>query len=76
MGVSLSWETDGRMNVHSAELGDVIFMNETERKMYEHKGVVTAWIKSSKHDVTVVTTLGEAGAEAYFRGRLFSARHS
>jgi len=72
MGVSLSWETDGRMNVHTAELMDVVFMNETERKTYENEGVVTdAWIKSSKHDVTVVTTLGEAGAEAYFRGRLF-----
>jgi sugar/nucleoside kinase (ribokinase family) len=73
MGASLSWETDGRMNVHTAELMDVIFMNETERKMYRHKGVVTdAWINSLKHDVTVVATLGEAGAEAYFRGeRLF-----
>ena len=72
MGVSLSWETDGRMNVHTVELMDVVFMNETERKTYEHEGVVTdAWIKSSKHDVTVVTTLGEAGAEAYFGGRLF-----
>jgi sugar/nucleoside kinase (ribokinase family) len=71
-GISLSWETDGRMNVHTAELMDVIFMNETERKMYEHKGVVTdAWIKSLKHDVTVVATLGEAGAEAYFRGERF-----
>ena len=60
------------MNVHTAELMDVVFMNETERKTYEHEGVVTdTWIKSSKHDVTVVTTLGEAGAEAYFRGRLF-----
>jgi ribokinase len=72
MGVSLSWETDGRMNAHTAELMDVVFMNETERKTYEHKGVVTdAWIKSSKYDVTVITTLGDAGAEAYFRGRLF-----
>ncbi len=72
MGLSLSWETDGRINVYTAELMDVVFMNETERKMYEHKGVVTdAWIKSLKHDVTVVTTLGEAGAEAYFRGERF-----
>jgi sugar/nucleoside kinase (ribokinase family) len=72
MGVSLSWETHGRMNVYIAELMDVIFMNETERKMYEHKGVVTdAWIKSLKHDVTVAATLGEAGAEAYFRGERF-----
>jgi sugar/nucleoside kinase (ribokinase family) len=72
LGVSLSWETDGRMNMHTGELMDVIFMNEAERKMYEHEAAVTnAWIKSSKHDVTVVVTLGEAGAEAYFRGDRF-----
>ena len=65
MGVSLSWETDGRMNMRTAELMDIIFMNEVERKMYEHEGVATdAWIKSSKHDVTVVATLGDVGAEA------------
>jgi hypothetical protein len=72
LGVSLSWETDGRMNMHTGELMDVIFMNEAERKMYEHEAAVTnSWIKSSKHDVTVVITLGEAGAEAYFRGDRF-----
>jgi ribokinase len=72
MGISLSWETDGRMNMLAAELMDVIFMNEVELKMYEHEGVVTgAWMKSLKHDVTVVATLGDAGAEAYFRGQRF-----
>jgi ribokinase len=72
MGVSLSWETDGRMNMRTAELMDIIFMNEAERKTYEHEGVATeAWIKSSKHDVIVVTTLGDVGAEAYFRGERF-----
>jgi sugar/nucleoside kinase (ribokinase family) len=60
------------MNMHTGELMDVIFMNEAERKMYEHEAAVTnSWIKSSKHDVTVVITLGEAGAEAYFRGDRF-----
>jgi sugar/nucleoside kinase (ribokinase family) len=40
--------------------------------MYEHEGVATeAWIKSSKHDVTVVATLGDVGAEAYSRGERF-----
>ena len=38
MGISLSWETDGRMNMRTAELMDIIFMNEVELKMYEHKG--------------------------------------
>lgn len=72
MGVSLSWETDGRMNMHTAELMDIIFMNEAEKKMYEHEGVATeTWIKSSKRDVTVVATLGDVGAEAYFRGERF-----
>jgi len=73
MGVSLSWETDGRMNMRTGELMDIIFMNEAERKTYEHESAATeAWITSSKHDVTVVTTLGDVGAEAYFRGeRLF-----
>ena len=72
MGISLSWETDGRMNMRAAELMDIIFMNEVELKMYEHEGVVTdAWMKSLKHDVTVVATLGDAGAEAYFGGRRF-----
>ena len=72
MGISLSWETDGRMNMRTAELMDIIFMNEVELKMYEHEGVVTdAWMRSLKHDVTVVATLGDAGAEAYFRGERF-----
>ena len=72
MGISLSWETDGRMNMRTAELMDIIFMNEVELKMYEHEGLVTgAWIKSLKHDVIVVVTLGDAGAEAHFRGQRF-----
>ena len=72
MDISLSWETDGRMNMRTAEFMDIIFMNEVELNMYEHQGLVTdAWIKSSKHDVTVVVTLGDAGAEAYFRGQRF-----
>jgi ribokinase len=71
-GVSLSWETDGRMDMSAAELFDIIFMNEVELKMYENKGIVTdAWIKSSKHDLTVVVTLGDVGAEAYLRGQRF-----
>ena len=72
MGISLSWETDGRMNMRTAEFMDIIFMNEVERKMYEREGVLTdAWIKSSKHDVTVVVTLSDAGAEAYSKGQRF-----
>jgi sugar/nucleoside kinase (ribokinase family) len=72
MGVSLSWETDGRMTMRTGELMDIIFMNEAELKMYQHQGLVTeTWIKSSKHDVTVVVTLGDAGAEAYFEGQRF-----
>jgi len=72
MDISLSWETDGRMNMRAAEFMDIIFMNEVELNMYQHQGLVTdAWIKSSKHDVTVVVTLGDAGAEAYFRGQRF-----
>lgn len=72
MGISLSWETDGRMDMRTAELFDIIFMNEVELKMYEHEGFVTnAWIKSLKHDLTVVVTLGDAGAEACFRGQRF-----
>ena len=60
------------MNMRAAEFMDIIFMNEVELNMYEHQGLVTdAWIKSSKHDVTVVVTLGDAGAEAYFRGQRF-----
>jgi sugar/nucleoside kinase (ribokinase family) len=72
MGISLSWETDGRMNMSTAELFDIIFMNEVELKMYEDKGIVTdSWIKSLKHDLTVVITLGDVGAEAYFGGQRF-----
>jgi sugar/nucleoside kinase (ribokinase family) len=72
VGISLSWETDGRMDMPTAELFDIIFMNEVELKMYEHKGIVIdAWIKSSEHDLTVAVTLGDVGAEAYFRGQRF-----
>jgi len=71
-GISLSWETDGRMNTAIAELFDIIFMNEVELKMYKDKGAVTdAWIKSPKHNLTVVVTLGDVGAEAYFKGQRF-----
>ena len=60
------------MDMPTAELFDIIFMNEVERKMYEDKGIVTdAWIKSLKHDLTVAVTLGDVGAEAYFRGQRF-----
>jgi sugar/nucleoside kinase (ribokinase family) len=72
MGISLSWETDGRMNMRTAAFMNIIFMNEVELKRYLQQGLVTdAWIKSSKHDVTVVVTLGDGGAEAYFRARRF-----
>jgi sugar/nucleoside kinase (ribokinase family) len=72
LGVSLSWETDGRMDMPTAELFDIIFMNEVELKMYENKGIVKdAWIKSLRHDLTVVVTLGGVGAEAYFGGQRF-----
>jgi sugar/nucleoside kinase (ribokinase family) len=30
-----------------------------------------AWIKSLKHDLTVVVTLADVGAEAYFKGQRF-----
>jgi hypothetical protein len=40
MGISLSWETDGRMNMPTTELFDIIFMNEVELKMYEDKGLL------------------------------------
>jgi hypothetical protein len=60
------------MDMPAAELFDIIFMNEVELKMYEDKGIVTdAWIKSFKHDLTVAVTLGDVGAEAYFRGQRF-----
>jgi len=72
MGISLSWETDGQMNMPTAELFDIIFMNEVELKMYEQEGIVTdAWIRSLTHDLTVVVTLGDAGAETYFKGQRF-----
>jgi len=71
-GISLSWETDGQMDMPTAKLFDIIFMNEFELKIYENKGVVTdAWIKSLEHDLTVVVTLGDVGAEAYFKGQRF-----
>ena len=71
-GISLSWETDGQMDVPTAELFDIVFMNEVELKTYGKKGIVTdAWIKSSEHDLTVVVTLGGVGAEAYFKGQHF-----
>ena len=60
------------MDMPTAELFDIILMNEVELKMYEDKGIVTdAWIKSFKHDLTVAVTLGDVGAEAYFRGQRF-----
>jgi sugar/nucleoside kinase (ribokinase family) len=60
------------MNMPTAELFDIIFMNEVELKMCENKRVITdAWIKSLKHDLTVVVTLGDVGAEAYFKGQRF-----
>jgi sugar/nucleoside kinase (ribokinase family) len=60
------------MNMHTAEFMDIIFMNEVELNMYQDQGLLTdAWIKSSKRDVTVVVTLGDAGAEAYFRSERF-----
>jgi sugar/nucleoside kinase (ribokinase family) len=77
MGISLSWETDGRMSMRTAELMNIIFMNEDEREMYQGKGLVTdAWIKGLKHDVTVVSTLGDVGAEAYFKGERFFCKAS
>jgi sugar/nucleoside kinase (ribokinase family) len=72
IGVSLSWETDGQMDMPTAKLFDIIFMNEVELKIYEDKGLVTdAWIKSLEPDLTVVVTLGDVGAEAYFKGQRF-----
>ncbi len=60
------------MDITTAELFDIIFMNEVEVKMYQDKGTLTdAWIKSLKHDLTVAVTLGDVGAEAYFRGHRF-----
>jgi sugar/nucleoside kinase (ribokinase family) len=68
-GVSLSWETDGRMSMSAAELFDVIFMNADERSMYRSSGALADdWLNSSQHNVTVVVTLADVGAEAYLRG--------
>jgi ribokinase len=69
-GASLSWETDGRMSMPAAELFDVIFMNADERALYESSGVLTNnWLNSPQHNVTVVVTLADIGAEAYLKGR-------
>ncbi len=77
MRISLSWETDGRMNTRTAELMNVIFMNEDEREMYRRQGLITdTWIKGSKHDVTIVSTLDDVGAEAYFKGECFFCKAS
>jgi sugar/nucleoside kinase (ribokinase family) len=66
---------NGRPNGPTAELFDIIFMNEVELKTYEKKGTVTdAWIKSSEQDLTVVVTLGDVGAEAYFKGQHFFSK--
>lgn len=71
-GVSLSWETDGRMSMSAAELFDIIFMNADERAMYESSGVLTNnWLNSPQHNVTAVVTLANIGAEAYLKGRRF-----
>jgi sugar/nucleoside kinase (ribokinase family) len=71
-GVSLSWETDGRMNMSAAELFDIIFMNADERAMYESSGVLmNNWLNSSRHSVTVVVTLADIGAEAYLGGHRY-----
>jgi sugar/nucleoside kinase (ribokinase family) len=71
-GVSLSWETDGRMSMSVAELFDVIFMNADERAMYESSGVLTnTWLNSSQHNITIVSTLADIGAEAYLKGRRY-----
>jgi sugar/nucleoside kinase (ribokinase family) len=71
-GVSLSWETDGRMSMSAAELFDIIFMNADERSMYESSGALTNdWLNSSRHGVTVVVTLANIGAEAYLNGRRY-----
>jgi sugar/nucleoside kinase (ribokinase family) len=72
MGVSLSWETDGRMSMSAAELFDIIFMNADERATYESSGALTNnWLNSSRHDVTVVVTLADIGAAAYVKGRRY-----
>lgn len=54
-----------------------VFMNEDEREMYRRQGLITdTWIKGSKHDVTVVSTLDDVGAEAYFKGECFFCKAS
>jgi sugar/nucleoside kinase (ribokinase family) len=69
-GVSLSWETDGRMTMSAAELFDIVFMNADERAMYEASGALTNdWLHSSQHNVTVVVTLADIGAAAHVKGR-------
>ena len=76
MGISLSWETDGRMNMRTAAFMNIIFMNEVKLKRYLQQGLLTdAWIKSSKHDVTVVVTLGDGGAEPISGLGVSSAKH-
>ena len=71
-GVSLSWETNGRMSTPTAEFFDVILMNADEKAMYARSGVLPDhWLTSPEHDVTVVVTLAGTGAEAYFKGRRF-----
>jgi ribokinase len=71
-GVSLSWETNGRMSTPTAEFFDVIVMNADEKAMYARSGVLpNNWLTSSEHNVTVVVTLASIGAEAYFKGRRF-----
>jgi CheY-like chemotaxis protein len=68
MGISLSWETDGRMNMRTAELMNIIFMNETERKMYEHKGVArTSIFISAFPNMTLERQVRQSGAIAYLR---------
>jgi sugar/nucleoside kinase (ribokinase family) len=63
---------NGRSNEHAYRRIVDIFMNEVELKMYEDKGVITdAWIKSSKDGLTMVVTLGDVGAEVYFKGQGF-----
>lgn len=71
-GVSLSWETNGRLSTPTAEFFDVILMNADEKAIYARSGVLAnSWLASSQHNVTVVVTLASVGAEAYFKGRRF-----
>jgi sugar/nucleoside kinase (ribokinase family) len=60
------------MSMPAAELFDVIFMNADERTLYESSGVLTNnWLNSPRHNVTVVVTLADIGAEAYLKGRRY-----